>query len=286
MMWRVPLCAWSLSSARADLFLSAREAQTIWLIRHGDKYSSYPDCETVSPGEDCFNKTLMGDNPTLTHCGQLQAQHVAKKLGNSNIKNLVVGPYMRTLQTALPLAETLDLPLKVEYALSESRQPEGPFREFNALAVEADDLKRIENRWDPDYGSFPIPTPESDELYLQRMHKAVAILRKRFPPSSGDAAFVSHATTSLSIAYGLCYGEDSTDSKLESFVNRQEGFGPAGVIRITRDAAGKCTSISQTDNSALESTQCGMTTKNKCEIKDFPDYYWDNSQGHGPANCH
>ncbi|CAK0830468.1 unnamed protein product [Prorocentrum cordatum] len=47
-------------------------SQVIYIVRHGDKYSSYPRCK---PGEDpmngsmCFDDEAMGDNPPLTECG-------------------------------------------------------------------------------------------------------------------------------------------------------------------------------------------------------------------------
>lgn len=280
---RVALPAALLALAQGgDLFLPA--VQNIYVIRHGDKYSSYPDCATVSPGEDCFNATLMGDNAPLTSCGRRHAEYVAKKLAGSGIKQLVVGPYARTLQTSLPLAAALDLKIKVEHALSEARQPEGPYQPLNALLLEEEELREIEKRWDLDYGSVPIPTPETDELYVQRVRKAAATLSRRFPPSSGDVAFVTHATTSFSVVYGLCFGNSGTDADLENFVNNQIGCGPGSVIHVVRDSQGRC-QISQTDNSALESLGCGKTQINKCEIADFPDWYWAHAAGHGAGNC-
>ena len=46
--------------------------QHIFIVRHGDKFSSYPDCQphgqnTAAP---CFNASLMSNNPPLTPCGK------------------------------------------------------------------------------------------------------------------------------------------------------------------------------------------------------------------------
>lgn len=283
MFSRVALPAALLGVAQGDLFLPAA-VQNIYVIRHGDKYSGYPDCDVVSPGEDCYNETSMGDNAPLTNCGRRHAEYIAKKLANSGIKQLAVSPWARTLQTSLPLAAALDLKIKVEYALSEARQPEGNFQPLNALLWNEKELREIEQRWDLDYGSVPMPTPETNELYVQRVRKGAATLSRRFPPSSGDVAFVTHATTSFSVVYGLCFGNSGTDADLENFVNNQDGTGPGAVIHIVRDAQGHC-QISQTDNSAYESVGCGKTNIFKCDIADFPDWYWTHSAGHGPGNC-
>ena len=49
--------------------------QHVFIVRHGDKYSSYPDCpsedEPVAEGL-CFNRELMGNNVPLTPCGVQQ----------------------------------------------------------------------------------------------------------------------------------------------------------------------------------------------------------------------
>merc|ERR1719265_1420454 len=113
--------------------------QHIWIVRHGDKYSSYPDCPQGQPL--CYNQTLMGDNPPLTPCGILQANYTAHWLMAQSssagpIRNIVVSPFTRTLQTSLPLAKGSGLKLKVEPLLSEAMQDQGPYRPFNAGADE------------------------------------------------------------------------------------------------------------------------------------------------------
>ena len=59
----------------------------------------------------------------------------------------------------------------------------------------------------------------------------------------------THATTSFSLAYGLCYGENAADASLQHFVVRQDAIGPAGVITGVLDSAtGACLRVEQTQN--------------------------------------
>lgn len=278
------------AEASSQLFLAtAAEAtvQHIYIVRHGDKYSSYPPCP-VSTGGSCFDEALYGDNPPLTPCGERQARYVAQILTNTGIQHVVASPFTRTLQTALPIVEALNLThMKVDNFLSEARQDEGPFRPFNALLNKnlQDELIQVSQLWDHGYGSPPIRTPENDALYMARVRRAGESLRSRFPPSSGNVAMVTHATPAFSIAYGLCYGSDGSDFMLQQFVEGQDPIGPTGIIHIVRDSNGHCISIGQTDNQYADSIDCGATTKYKCNFTDYPDWYWEHASGKGPGLC-
>jgi len=183
------------------------------------------------------------------------------------------------MMTSEPLAAALGLPLSVEYHLSEAMQLEGPFQPHNSELRGTSYIpeavpKALEDaigRWDLNYGSPPIQTPESRELYLSRVEQTVQVLKQRFPISSGNHAFYTHATPVLSLAYGLCHAGDSTAESRRAFVANQDAVGPAGVIHIIRDEAGGCT-IGQTQNVA--SAACGPTEPYKCDYDKCPSWYW------------
>jgi len=207
---------------------------------------------------------------------------------HGGIKSIAVSPYTRTLQTSLPLARALGLKLKVEYLLSEANQPEGPYQPLNAGAdaETREQLGEASGRWDLRYGSAPIPTPETPvAMYNKRVKQCAKVLKERFPPSSGNLAIFTHATTSFSVAYGLCYGEGGDDGQLEDFVKNQHAIAPAGVIHVVLDADGKCKTVEQTNNIA-EEVGCGDTEPWKCEFEDFPAWYWSHAGGKGPGKCH
>ena len=98
--------------------------------------------------------------------------------------------------------------------------------------------------------------------------------------------YVTHATTSFSLAYGLCYGSNHTDKQLEKFVKRQDAISPAGVIHLTIAADGSCLGVDQTNNVAPGMAQGkGRTPSFKCEFQDFPAWYWAHKAGRGPGRC-
>ncbi|MFM7417204.1 MAG: histidine phosphatase family protein [Alphaproteobacteria bacterium] len=52
-------------------------------------------------------------DPKLTPLGQTQADEAAEALAHEGIRRIIVSPYTRALQTALPVARRLNLPLTV-----------------------------------------------------------------------------------------------------------------------------------------------------------------------------
>lgn len=52
-------------------------------------------------------------DPKLTPLGQSQAEEAAEALAHEGIRRIIVSPYTRALQTALPVARRLKLPLTV-----------------------------------------------------------------------------------------------------------------------------------------------------------------------------
>lgn len=259
--------------------------QHIYIVRHGDKYSSYPDCPQKGDAP-CFDEPSMGDNAPLTPCGIRQAQHVAEWLRDKDIRHVVASPYARTMQTALPIAKVFHETLKVEYLLSEAMQSEGPHREFNIddPAPTVAQLQEAHGLWDRHYGSPPIKTPENHSMYIRRVPEAAVDLRARFGPLAGNVVFVTHATPSFSVAYGLCHGSDGDDASLEQFVRHQKPIGPGGVIEIVKAPDGSCQELQQTNNVGLE-VGCGATEPFKCDFDDFPSWYWNHSLGKGPGLC-
>jgi len=283
-------CTWFFLPA-----VSAHGMQNIYIVRHGDKASSYPTCgpDGADAPPLCYNQSLMGNNPPLTPCGIIQAKETAKYLksavGVGGVQYIVASPFTRTLETALPLARALLLKnIAVEPLISEARQNQGPFRPFNADLSASDQaaLESIGILWDRTYGSPPILTPESNALYWNRVRAASNALKNRFPVSSGNLVVVTHATTSFSVAYGLCFGDSATESNLRAFVESQQAIGPAGVIQVVREHTNggniSC-QIIQTWN--LEGNSCGETKPYKCAYDDFPAWYWESPAGIGPGRC-
>src|ERR1039457_4489310 len=83
--WAGPLLAGLL------LVLPAPCAETVILVRHAEK--------AAAPA----------DNPPLTADGRKRAEALATMLGSSGVTSIFVTDYLRTQQTAEPLASLLDL---------------------------------------------------------------------------------------------------------------------------------------------------------------------------------
>lgn len=69
-------------------------------MRHGDRY------------ED-------GVDPPLTDKGFVQANAIVNVLTRTRIDAIFCSPFLRTLQTAAPIAQALGLPIRVDYELCE-----------------------------------------------------------------------------------------------------------------------------------------------------------------------
>ena len=96
----------------ALLFASEAAAdQVIFLVRHAER-------ATTPAGQPARN--LMADDPPLSDAGQQRALKLAALLASSEIKHIFTTEYQRTRQTAVPVAERLN----VKPVMSASRDPD------------------------------------------------------------------------------------------------------------------------------------------------------------------
>lgn len=182
------------SSAQTSETRRDAELQVFYVLRHGDRQSSAdPMWKKNAPRE------TRHDTP-LSAIGHQQAVDVAQYLvseqqnGRHNIKHILVSPFLRTIQTSLPLAKALGLPLKLESSVWETgcRRPP-PCHRNEGFPIE------------PDYESSFIPAvKEKREDFKPRLDMAATHLLRRFPFEEGDAAIVSHADPTAYLVAALC----------------------------------------------------------------------------------
>eukprot|EP00667_Euglena_gracilis_P018842 EG_transcript_20084 len=237
--------------------------------------SKYPSCDSMAARSDdqlCYNGSHFGNNAELSPCGHRQSLALADRLAALNIQAVVSSPYLRALHTALPLAERLGLPIKVEPLVSEDRQAGDAFRTHNRHAAR-DPLRRLHRLWDTTYSSPPILTPEADEEYWDRIERAGAVLASRFPPATGNVAVFSHATPVLSLGYVLC---GSLFGSLEGYVEwLPPGIAAAGVLHVVRDGkSGRCKSLAPVDNTVFSELNCGLTRHSLKRFAARPGQYF------------
>ena len=72
----------------------AVDSYSIYLVRHAEKQTD-------------------DDNPSLTTCGEIRAQMLASMLSKTNVTAIYSTSYQRTMQTAKPLANLTNKPIKV-----------------------------------------------------------------------------------------------------------------------------------------------------------------------------
>jgi len=72
----------------------AFDSYSIYLVRHAEKVAN-------------------SDNPSLTNCGASRAAMIANILSKTNISSIYSTSYERTMQTAKPLADLNNSPIKV-----------------------------------------------------------------------------------------------------------------------------------------------------------------------------
>lgn len=76
------------------------------LVRHGQTvFNLHFGATRTDPGVE---------DPGLTDLGRAQAREAAERLAGRGLRQLVVSPYRRTLETAAILADALHLPVRIE----------------------------------------------------------------------------------------------------------------------------------------------------------------------------
>jgi broad specificity phosphatase PhoE len=85
--------------------------QTLWLVRHAHRL------DFIQP--EWFDTAVYPFDPPLSEQGQVEANALAEHLSQAKIDRIVTSPFLRTIQTAAPLARTLELPIQLEWGLCE-----------------------------------------------------------------------------------------------------------------------------------------------------------------------
>jgi broad specificity phosphatase PhoE len=87
--------------------------QVIFLVRHAER--------ATTPAGQPAGRNMMADDPPLAEAGHQRATRLAALLASADVKHIFTTEYLRTRQTAAPLAERLN----VKPVMSASKDP-GP----------------------------------------------------------------------------------------------------------------------------------------------------------------
>jgi broad specificity phosphatase PhoE len=186
--------------------------QTVWIARHGNRL------DFVNP--EWFNTAERPYDPPLSEDGLVQAKQLGQRLVGEGIIHIFASPFLRTVQTANQIADTLDLPIKLESGLSEWLNPAWMKTEPERLPIEV--LKEHFPRIDPSYTSRVIAQyPETSEMVLERTGETARRLTAEF---SEDMLLVGHGASVVGTTRGLVGGTPEINASLCCLVKlvRQE----------------------------------------------------------------
>lgn len=85
--------------------------QTLWLVRHADRL------DFIQP--EWFDTALYRYDPPLSPQGFDRAISLAMEFSQIPLDRIITSPFLRTIQTADPLARLLHLPIQLEWGLCE-----------------------------------------------------------------------------------------------------------------------------------------------------------------------
>jgi broad specificity phosphatase PhoE len=186
--------------------------QTVWIARHGNRL------DFVNP--EWFNTAKRPYDPPLSEDGFEQAKQLGQRLVGEGIRHIFASPFLRTVQTAVQIADALDLPIKLESGLSEWLNPEWMNTMPEKLPIEV--LHEQYPRIDPSYTSRVIAHyPETSVEVLERTAETARRLTAEF---SEDILLVGHGASVVGTTQGLVAGTPEVHASLCCLVKlvRQE----------------------------------------------------------------
>jgi broad specificity phosphatase PhoE len=171
--------------------------QTLWLVRHAHRL------DFVRP--EWFDTAIYPYDPPLSELGHAQAIALAEQLKQAPIDRIYTSPFLRTIQTADPLARILQLPIQLEWGLCEWLCADWT-RSFPATTPSTQ-LKEDYHSIDLAYNSLLIPPyPETLEELSSRMNMLSLKLIQANPEQ--NLLIIAHKGSTLRMATALT-GDDT-----------------------------------------------------------------------------
>lgn len=190
-------------------------SRIIWLARHGLRldFIDWSWFESASRRYD----------PPLAASGITQGQILATRLQKEGIRHIFASPFLRTVQTGHIVAQTLTLPLKLEWGLGEwlNREWMEEMPSTTPLKFLAQDYPCL----DLSYVSAVVPQYPENKLQLQqRVKTTVTHLLQKF---QGDILIIGHGPSIVASIRALIpdLGDYQTDlASLTKLVQTAQGW--------------------------------------------------------------
>ena len=176
--------------------------QTLWLVRHAHRL------DFIEP--EWFETAIYPYDPPLSTQGFDRAMSLAQELSRVQIDLIYTSPFLRTIQTADPLARLLQLPIRLEWGLCEWLCQDWTSGFPDTTPVE--NLLRLHPNIDVAYKSLVIPCyPETPEELDAR---TITIAYKLMQGNCQNILAIAHKGSVLGIAAALTGNDDWKTSDL------------------------------------------------------------------------
>ncbi|MDS0299029.1 histidine phosphatase family protein [Halogeometricum sp. S1BR25-6] len=188
----------------------------VLVLRHGERRDSV---------EENWRETAERiHDPGLTDRGRRQADRAAERLRETGVEEIYASPFLRAIQTASPVADALDLPVRVEPGLGEHLNPAW----FDAHPEVLGREERVERfpRTDVEHRPLLEPTFPEDAADAERRIGETA-RRIVDSTSARRVLFVGHGATVGGVAHGLVGSAEAVDAPL------------CGLTELVRDGGGE-----------------------------------------------
>ncbi|KAH9898443.1 histidine phosphatase superfamily [Cubamyces lactineus] len=184
--------------------------ETIYIARHGYRMNWVTN--------DWQSVTGLPRDPPLADYGLAQAQELADYFLSLPEEErptiLLSSPYYRCLQTAVPTAQKLGLPLYVEHGLSEWYSPVAPGTGLHPRPASAAELRTYFPEIDESWQSIYYPSRKGEDV--EQVHdRASGLLRAlvpyiehKFDDKHKRILLVSHAATVIALTHELMGDRD------------------------------------------------------------------------------
>lgn len=168
--------------------------QSLWLIRHAARL------DFIQP--EWFTTAIHPYDPPLSPAGIEQSQLLAHKFSGEPIDAIFTSPFLRTIQTAAPIAHLLQLSIQLEWGLCEwlCQEWTSSFPETLTIAQLISEYSDI----DPTYQSLVVPYYPETHAELDARCSIIAdrLVRDKINEHNNTIA-IGHKISILGIAKAL-----------------------------------------------------------------------------------
>mmetsp|Transcript_52199 Transcript_52199/g.117573 ORF Transcript_52199/g.117573 Transcript_52199/m.117573 type:complete len:224 (+) Transcript_52199:44-715(+) len=206
------------------------ESDDVFLTRHGSRIDKEDRNWLQKAGH------RRDDDPHLSSAGEEQASQLAVKMAaihaEDSLAHIVSSPFVRCVQTALPIAEALGLPIKIEAGICEILD------RFPPKFLDTKELHDLYPLVDTTYESIvarsSLSVEFSDGQAARRAGRAALEARRRL---KGRILFVGHGASCLGIAEAFGRSDYIGYASLSHFACNGEASGTWELVGTLGDVS-------------------------------------------------